>query len=130
MTVVNEPKKILVVDDEGGVREIIKFSLEAIAGWQVITADCGETGISQAIKEQPDAIILDVMMPNMDGPTTFKNLQANIQTKNIPTILLTAKAQSSEKQELMAIGVTGVLTKPFQPIDLIEGIKKLLNWQD
>jgi CheY-like chemotaxis protein len=128
MTVVNEQKKILVVDDEGGVREIIKFSLEAIAGWQVITADCGEMGIDQAIHEQPDAIILDVMMPNMDGPTTFKNLQANTQTKNIPTILLTAKAQPSEKEELMSIGVTGVLTKPFQPVDLIEAIKKLLNW--
>ncbi|MGL5509793.1 MAG: response regulator [Microcoleaceae cyanobacterium] len=128
MSEVNQPKTVLVVDDEGGVREIIKFSLEAIAGWHVITADCGEAGINQAIQVHPDAIILDVMMPNMDGPTTFKNLQANAQTKNIPTILLTAKAQSSERQELMAIGVTGVLTKPFQPIDLIEGIKKLLNW--
>lgn len=128
MIEVNQPKTVLVVDDEGGVREIIKFSLEAIAGWQVITADCGEAGINQAVQAQPDAIILDVMMPNMDGPTTFKNLQANAETKNIPTILLTAKAQASERQELMAIGVTGVLTKPFLPIDLIEAIKKLLNW--
>ncbi|GAB1544486.1 response regulator [Scytonema sp. NUACC21] len=123
-------KRILVIDDEDGVREIIQICLEAVAGWEVLTAASGEEGLLIAEDEQPDAILLDVMMPNMDGPTTFGHLQANAATAHIPTILLTAKAKVSEQQEFIELGVTGVITKPFKAQDLVEYIQKILNWKD
>ena len=123
-------KRILVIDDEDGVREIIQFSLEAAAGWEVLTAASGSEGLAIAETEQPDAILLDVMMPELDGPTTFRHLQANAATSQIPTILLTAKAKISEKQQLINLGVTGVITKPFKATDLVEQIQEILSWKE
>jgi len=121
-------KRILIIDDDDSVREIIQISLEVAAGWEAITACCGSEGLVLAETEQPDAILLDVMMPDMDGATTFKRLQANPKTQNIPTILLTAKAKMSEKQQFIQLGVTGVITKPFEPMDLVDQICTLLQW--
>jgi len=121
-------KRILVIDDEDSVREIIQISLESVAGWNTLTASSGSEGITIAESEHPDAILLDVMMPYMDGPTTFKQLQANLATRDIPTIMVTAKAQSSEKKQLMDLGVSGVITKPCLPLSLVEEICKILNW--
>lgn len=121
-------KRILIIDDEDGVREITQISLEAAAGWEVLTAASGSEGIKLAASEQPDAILLDVMMPEMDGPTTFKQLQQNPATQKIPTILLTAKAKSSEKQQFLDLGVAGVITKPFKPQELVQQIRQLLQW--
>ncbi|KAB8332149.1 response regulator [Scytonema tolypothrichoides VB-61278] len=108
--------------------EIIQISLEAAAGWKILTAASGEEGLAIAEAQQPDAILLDVMMPNMDGPTTFGHLQENPATANIPTILLTAKAKMSEQQQFLDLGVTGVITKPFKPLDLVEQIQEILDW--
>ncbi|CAD5926106.1 Response regulator PleD [Planktothrix tepida] len=121
-------KRILIIDDDDGVRDIIQISLEVAAGWEVITACCGTEGLQLAQSEQPDAILLDVMMPDMDGATTFKRLQANPATQQIPTILLTAKAKMSEKQQFIGLGVTGVITKPFEAMDLVDQIRTLLRW--
>ncbi|MBU7582572.1 MAG: response regulator [Nostoc sp. TH1S01] len=121
-------KRILVIDDEDSVREIVQISLESVAGWDILTASSGNEGIEIAESEQPDAILLDVMMPYMDGPTTFKKLQASVATCNIPTIMLTAKAQSSEQKQFMDLGVAGVITKPWLPLDLVHNICKILNW--
>lgn len=123
-------KRILVIDDEDSIREIIQYCLEAVAGWDVLTASSGSEGLAMARAKQPDAILLDVMMPDMDGPETFRQLQAGETTRQIPTILLTAKAQAREQQQLLNLGVTGVLTKPFQPIDLVHQICQLLNWPE
>jgi CheY-like chemotaxis protein len=123
-------KCVLVIDDEDGVREIVQFSLEAVAGWKVLTAASGIEGLSLAEAEHPDAIILDVMMPSMDGPTTFKELQANLATRDIPTIMLTAKARSSEQKELIELGVAGVLAKPFKAMELVSQIQNILHWID
>lgn len=123
-------KKVLVIDDEDGIREIIQICLEAAAGWDVLTAASGSEGLATAQAEQPDAILLDVMMPDMDGPTTFRQLQANTATKHIPTILLTAKAKISEQQQFIDLGVTGVITKPFKAQELVEQIRKILHWND
>lgn len=123
-------KRILVIDDEDGVREIIQFSLEAAAGWEVLTASCGSDGLAIAEIEQPDAILLDVMMPELDGQTTFRHLQANAATSQIPTILLTAKAKISEKQQLLNLGVTGVITKPFKATHLVEQMREILSWKE
>lgn len=121
-------KKILVIDDEDGVREITQFSLEAVAGWDVTGAASGPEGIERAIAEQPDAILLDVTMPAMDGPTTFRRLQTSPQTAAIPTILLTAQTDILEQQHLLELGITGLITKPFKPQELVQQICALLGW--
>lgn len=123
-------KRILVIDDEDGIREIVQFCLEAVAGWDVLTAASGSEGLVKAEAEQPDAILLDVMMPDMDGPTTFQQLQVNPATQYIPTILLTAKAKTSEQQKFIDLGVSGVITKPFKAQDLVEQIREILNWRE
>jgi CheY-like chemotaxis protein len=121
-------KRILVIDDEDGVREIIQICLESMTDWEVLTASSGREGIEIAQSEHPDVIMLDVMMPYMDGPTTFKQLQAIKETCDIPAILLTAKAQSCEQQEFLDLGVAGLITKPFLPEDLVMRICEILNW--
>jgi CheY-like chemotaxis protein len=123
-------KRILVIDDEDGIREIIQICLEAAAGWEVLTAASGTEGLEKAEAFQPDAILLDVMMPDMDGPTTFRQLQANSATRHIPTILLTAKAKISEQKQFIDLGVTGVITKPFKAQDLVDQIREILNWRE
>lgn len=125
-----ETKRILVIDDEDGIREIIQICLEAAAGWEVLTAASGSEGLVMAQTTQPDAILLDVMMPDMDGPTTFRTLQANAATQHIPTILLTAKAKVSEQKQFIDLGVNGVITKPFKAQDLVNQIRGILNWSD
>lgn len=123
-------KIILVVDDDDGVREVIQICLEAIAGWEVIPAASGGEALKVVQEQQPDAILLDVMMPDMDGLNTFQQLQINCKTKHIPTILLTAKAKISERRELQLLGVAGVIVKPFEPYNLVAQIKTILDWQD
>jgi CheY-like chemotaxis protein len=123
-------KRILVIDDEPGVRDIIQICLEAVAGWDVATAASGQEGLEIARNEQPDAILLDVMMPVMDGPATFRQLQADAQTQQIPTILLTAKIKMSERQQYIDLGVAGVISKPFEAQGLVDQICDLLHWND
>jgi CheY-like chemotaxis protein len=122
-------KKVLIIDDDDGVREVIQICLEAVAGWQIITADSGIEGIAIAEINQPDAILLDVMMPYMDGPETFRRLQENLKTQHIPIILLTAKAKISEQKQFRDLGVTGVITKPFDPQNLVEQMYQILHWR-
>jgi CheY-like chemotaxis protein len=123
-----KPMKILVIDDDDGVREIIQFSLEAAAGWDVLIADSGQRGLERAEAEQPNAILLDVMMPDMDGAETFRQFQANSAIRHIPIIFLTAKAKSSELKRFANLGVAGVITKPIKAQALVEQIKAILHW--
>ena len=124
-----ENKRILVIDDEEYVREVIQICLETVAGWQVITANSGSRGIELAQKERPDAILLDVMMPEMDGIMTFKELQVNELTSYIPIVLLTAKAEVTQGEEFAEIGIKGTISKPFDPLELPNQIGKALNWE-
>lgn len=121
------PKRVLVIDDEDGVRDIIQITLEVVAGWDVLTAPSGKEGLQIAQTQQPDAILLDVMMPEMDGLTTFQQLQTHPDTQNIPTIFLTAKARISEQQQYTQLGAVGVITKPFEATRLVEQLQLLLN---
>lgn len=123
-------KRILLIDDEDGARRITQFSLESAAGWEVLTAASGIEGLRLAEAEQLDAILLDVMMPEMDGPTTFLQLQANPKTRSIPVIMLTAKASPAEHQPLTELGITGIITKPFKISALIAQIRAILGWQE
>lgn len=124
----NNDKLILVIDDDDGIREIVQICLQAIANWNVITASSGEEGLELARVYQPDAILLDVMMPHFDGIATFKQLQTNEEIKSIPTILLTAKAKMSEQEKYQHLGVAGVIIKPFDPYNLVTKIETMLQW--
>jgi CheY-like chemotaxis protein len=121
-------KRILLIDDEDDIREVTQLCLETVGGWEVITADCGKEGLIKAENEQPDAILLDVMMPEWDGPATFKALQKNAATKNIPVVLLTAKVQASEQRRFSELGVKAVFAKPFDPLSLATQLAAVLGW--
>ncbi len=123
-----EQKRILIIDDEEAIQIVVQFGLEMSVGWNVMTASSGLEGISRAEVEKPDMILLDVMMPDMDGLATFRALQQNPETRSIPVIFLTAKAQASEKRLFNDTGVNGVITKPFNSLDLAEQIIKVLDW--
>jgi CheY-like chemotaxis protein len=121
-------KRILIVDDEDDIREVAQISLELVGGYEVLTASSGRDGILAAREEIPDAILLDVMMPEMDGPTTLAQLLADPSTRHIPVVFLTAKTQSAERQQLGILGAAGVLTKPFDPLQLAAEIAAVLHW--
>ncbi len=122
------PRRILIIDDEEDIRAVAAMSLESIAGWRVELACSGAQGVVQAESFQPEAILLDVMMPDMDGPATFRELQRNAATAKIPVLLLTAKSQKSERARLATLGVAAVLEKPFDPLTLHRQIADILGW--
>jgi CheY-like chemotaxis protein len=123
-------RRILIIDDEDDIREVAALSLEATAGWHILTASSGTEGIQLAAVEQPDAILMDVMMPGVDGPTTFRAMQVNADIAHIPVLLLTAKVQGVDQRRFADLGVAGILFKPFDPLTLAEQIRKILGWQD
>jgi CheY-like chemotaxis protein len=120
--------RVLIVDDDIGIRRIVELSLNSIAKWDVLSASSGAEGVAIAQIELPDAILLDVMMPGMDGIETFIEMQANPSTKPIPIILLTAKTKISEQQLFNNIAIAGVITKPFKAPQLVDQIRSILNW--
>ena len=121
-------KRILIIDDEDDIRQVAALSLEAVAGWDVVTANSGAQGVETAACEQPDAILLDVMMPEMDGPTTYGRLQDDPRTSHIPVMLLTAKVQASDRKRFEELGVRGIISKPFDPMTLSAEISRILEW--
>ncbi|MEM8829857.1 MAG: response regulator [Cyanobacteria bacterium P01_G01_bin.19] len=121
-------KRILIIEDEESIQILVKLALEMNSNWEVITASDGKEGIATAATEVPDAILLDVMMPEMDGFTTFENLQANSITESIPVILLTTKFQSTEPKQLQQLGIKGLIPKPFDPVTLENNISQILGW--
>ena len=121
-------RKILIIDDEDDIREVAALSLESVAGWEVAMASSGAQGIVRAEEIQPDAILLDVMMPGMDGPSTFRELRKNPATSRIPVLLLTAKVQATDQRRFADLGVEAVLFKPFDPLTLSAQISDVLGW--
>jgi CheY-like chemotaxis protein len=119
-------KRILIIDDEKDIRETTQICLEIANEWEVLTAGSGREGLLKAASEHPDVILLDVMMPDMDGLTTLENLKANPQTQNIPVILLTAKAQAAEQRQFTQLKVVAVITKPYDPFTLSEQVAQAL----
>lgn len=120
--------RILVVDDDDSVREITQLSLEVVAGWQVTAVDGGAAALVLAREHRPDAVLLDVMMPDMDGVTTFRHLQADEVTRSIPVILLTAKVQVGDRQLWDELDIAGVISKPFDPMALAGQVSEMLGW--
>ncbi len=119
--------KVLIVDDEQDVRRIAKLSLTRIGGMEVLEVTNGFDCLECAANTDPDVILLDVMMPGMDGPTTLKGLRSDPLTAQIPVIFVTAKALRSETDSLCNLGAAGVVVKPFDPLQLANEIRAILQ---
>ena len=121
-------RRVLLVDDEELIREVAEVALAKVGGWEVLTASSGEEGLSKAVAERPDAILLDLMMPGLDGLGTLARLQADPATASIPVVFLTAKVRQSEQQRWIDLGAAGVLVKPFDPMLLADQVAEVLGW--
>jgi CheY-like chemotaxis protein len=119
-------QKILVCDDEANIRNIMDFSLEA-EGFLVVSADSGETALQAAVSEEPDLIVLDVMMPGADGLSVCRDLKRNPRTRHIPVLMLTARAGKSDREAGLAAGADEYVTKPFSPQRLVQKVNELLG---
>lgn len=119
---------VLIVDDEDDIREIAHASLEMIGGWKVLTASGGEEGVARAAEHRPDVILLDVMMPGVDGPATLAMLRDDPATAAIPVVFLTAKVQAADRRRLADMGAQGVIAKPFDPMTLASQVSATLDW--
>jgi len=120
-----ELKKILYAEDEPDVQTVVELTIEAMSNFQLKICGNGKILLECVDEYNPDLILLDVMMPEMDGPTTFKNLRLNEKTKDIPVIFMTAKAQIHEVDIFKEMGALGVITKPFDPMDLCNQIQEI-----
>ncbi len=120
-------KCILIVDDEADVRALIQLGLEMQAGWKVLNANSGEEAIKIAASHQPDVILLDLMMPDMDGKTTLQKLKNDPKTQQIPVILMTAKGKSSVEESFAHLDLAAIFTKPLRPLNLAQQISEVLS---
>lgn len=123
------PTKILVCDDERHIVRLIQVNLER-QGYQVVTAYDGKEGLEKIQAEKPQLVVLDVMMPYMDGFEVLKNLRRDPATENLPVIMLTAKAQDKDVFEGYHYGADMYLTKPFNPMELISFVKRIMQGGD
>lgn len=118
-----EEKRILIADDDPVILRLIQVNLE-LEGYEVITANNGQEAVDTAMAEHPDLVILDIMMPRLDGYQACEQLKASDVTKQIPVIFLSAKAQQGDIEKGQSFGVAAYLTKPFDPSELLEVVEK------
>lgn len=123
------PVKILVCDDERHIVRLIQVNLER-QGWEVVTAFDGKEGLEKIKTEKPNLVVLDVMMPYMDGFEVLKSLRREPDTEGLPVIMLTAKAQDKDVFEGYHYGADMYLTKPFNPMELVTFVKRIIANQD
>ena len=127
MTISIDIKKVLLVDDDMNIRTLAQMGLEGLTDWKVELAASGAEAVAKATEMQPDLIILDVMMPGMDGPTTLGELRKVESLALVPVIFMTAKAQTHEVELYQQMGAKGIITKPFDPMTLPEDIQGILS---
>jgi len=121
--------KILAVDDEPSIIRLVQINLER-AGYSVVTAKDGREGLEKVSQERPDLVVMDVMMPYMDGFEALGHIRRDPETRDIPVIMLTAKAMDSDVAQGYRSGVDCYLTKPFNPRELVTFVKRILEYQD
>jgi CheY-like chemotaxis protein len=119
--------KVLIIDDEDDIRCVAALGLGILGGVEVVEADTGKEGVNKAAAEKPDVILLDMMMPEMDGPATLAALRDCPDTNHIPVIFLTARAMTNEVEQLKQMGAKGILTKPFDPTLLATQVRAILE---
>lgn len=120
--------RILHIEDDPSVQEVVRVSLEDVGGFTVATRSSGRDGLAAAGTFLPQLVLLDVMMPEMDGPETLARLRALPGMKDVPVVFMTARAQHHEVAEYLALGAAAVITKPFDPMTLPERLRTL--WRD
>ena len=121
-------KTILIVDDEDDARAIALLALQLKTDWTLLEANSGKQAIDLAAAKQPDLILLDMMMPEMDGRATLQQLKADPKTQHLPVILVTAKVQPLTQAGISAEQVVTVFAKPFRPLTLADQIREALDW--
>jgi two-component system, OmpR family, response regulator len=119
--------RVLVIDDEPDIRTVAEMSLARVGGHEVLLAGSGEEGIEAARSQRPDAILLDSMMPGLDGPATIERLKADPDTAAIPVVFLTAKLQAVDRERYLQLGAVAVLPKPFDPMGLPDELERALG---
>lgn len=110
--------RILYVDDEEDIREIAAMALELDPGFEVRTCASGQEAVRVAPVWRPDLVLLDIMMPGMDGPTTFEQLRVRPELDQVPVVFISARTRTEEMQRLTRLGAAGVIAKPFDPMKL------------
>jgi two-component system, OmpR family, response regulator len=117
--------RIMHIEDDHSIQEVVRIALEIVGGMTVQTCSSGQEGLAAVADCPPQLILLDVMMPGMDGPQTLQRLRANPASRDIPVIFMTAKVQPSEISEYQQLGAVGVIVKPFDPMTLADQIREL-----
>lgn len=120
-------RTVLLVDDEEDIRTIGQICLTRVGGWVTFLAANGEDALRIAAVERPDVVLLDVMMPEMDGPTVLARLRANPLTAGIPVVFLTAKVQRGDLGHYVALGARGAIPKPFDPMRLPHEVRRIVE---
>lgn len=119
--------KVLIIEDDEDVRCVANLSLSLIGGLQVVEAESGAQGIEMAAQEKPDAILLDLIMPEMDGSQTIAALKTNPDTAKIPVVFLTTRTLSEDSERMRNLGAAGILHKPFDPMTLASQLQEIIN---
>jgi CheY-like chemotaxis protein len=120
--------RILHVDDEPDIREVVDMALSIDPGMTVQSCASGGDALMAAVEWLPDLILLDVMMPGMDGPATLAQLRDSPQTSGIPVVFMTARAQPRELQHFVSLGAEGVISKPFDPMTLATSVRRHIQF--
>ncbi len=119
-------KRVMLVDDEADIRRIGELSLARVGGWTVTLAASGQEALDKLAEALPDVILLDVMMPGMDGPQTLTHLRARPEAAHVPVIFVTARVQRQEIELYLALGASGVIAKPFDPMGLPDEVRQII----
>ena len=123
----NTPKTVLIVEDDDAILHVAQMALSRVGGWRTLTARDGLAAVEVAAAERPDVILLDVMLPQLDGPATLRALRGRPETEDIPVVFMTARVQPHERNHYAALGAAGVIPKPFDPMTLPDQIAALLG---
>ena len=121
-------KTILLIDDEEYICQVVESCVELFSNWQITSTRSGEEGLAASAIAKPDAIVLDMLMPSMDGFAVLKELQADPDLADIPVVLLTARVDLTEPKKIAQLGVQGAISKPFHPTKIASELAKILGW--
>lgn len=121
--------RLLLVDDDDDIREVAQAAIELLSDWEVVTAASGREALDLAEGQTFDAVVLDVMMPELDGPSTLERLRAIAVHSAVPVVFLTAKVQATDRDRFAGMDICGVVTKPFDPMTLVDQLTDCFSWR-